>query len=332
MLLSKHRLPIGFTIITLIFVVSHVIAQTQLDRDFAPLLGTDTMSVETWEENPADYTIYSMEDQENDGLDVSTVDTGSAECAGFTTTSPAYNFEWIRSTVDEESEITLFFIGDDGQDTTLALIDPDGDWLCADDWETTVNPYIEIPNLRTGSHTLWIGTQDNEPIGGNLYVTVGDYTPDNPPTEPVEFEALFQGSGVSQARLTYVETEIVEDILSVSVDVILTGTRGDEFRVSVLFYDTETDSPLAASPDAESQNENGEVYLTRERPIRLRDTEERYDYGERSRGAVEFEVELSTFDDLPDVLYPVIIVESLNDEDEWEILISYQAEDSSVEP
>lgn len=296
-----------------------VAAQATLDPDFEPVIARDLMSVEAWEANDDDYILYEVT-IEPDGIDLAEIEPDNAACAGFTALIPLYRADWLRETIEEDMILRFFFVSD-ATDTTLAIREPDGDWLCADDWEDTPHPLIDVDPLRTGPYVLWVGSRDNAEISGQLVTTIGDYTPGTPPAQPLTFGSLFQGAGAGDSRIVYVELDVnaADATLDVSVDAVLEGERGDELRVAVYWYDAASDTPLLAADDA-PQDEDG--LLANAEEVRLRAGEERYDYSEIGKGAFEFQMPLDT---LPAemTVYPVVRVDFWDGE--WVEVTRYAA-------
>lgn len=51
--------------------------------------------------------------------------------------------------------------------------DPDGDWLCDNDWDTTtLNPGIDVNDPGSGRYDIWVGVlAEGTTLDGILYVT-----------------------------------------------------------------------------------------------------------------------------------------------------------------
>ena len=321
-----RSLGLGLLLLSMAF---HTLAQSTVDPDFDPSYGPEVMSVEAWAELDAqDYVVHKVESLDNIA-ELSTLSTDENSCAGFTTVAPTYRIDWVRETIDEDLSMRFFFMND--LNTTLAIHEPDGDWLCADDWETTEHPLIDIEELRTGSYAVWVGNTTEEDFTGRLIATIGDYDPSNPPIEPLRFTSVFQGAGINEARVLYIEIDenMDDNMLDISVDVALKGARGNEFRVTVYLYDAETDRPLKAF-EGSPQNEAGLLADIIE--MRLRAAEEFYDYGKNSKGGLEFSFPLDELADTSAV-YPVIRIEMRENPDSpWQDVTTYKAENRVYKP
>lgn len=85
-------------------------------------------------------------------------------CAGLTTSEPTY-----RVLYDNTSNATfLRFYAESGDDLTLTINAPDGNWHCADDTFGT-NPAVDFQNPPSGQYDIWVGTFS----GGQTSATLG---------------------------------------------------------------------------------------------------------------------------------------------------------------
>jgi len=111
-------------------------------------------------------------------VDVSTLGLG-AECRGFVTPTPDYRLVLTGSV----SRLRIFFVAEDGGDTTLVVNRADGTWQCADDFSATdFNPMVEISNAPAGVYEIWVGSfNTGTTAAGTLYVTEQDFSPANAP-------------------------------------------------------------------------------------------------------------------------------------------------------
>jgi len=89
------------------------------------------------------------------------------ECTGYVTEAP--DFRVLR-----------FFV-QASDDTTLIINDPNGTWFCADDFNGTIDPLIDITNPVAGQYDIWVGTfASNANVEATLYITEMDVSPANP--------------------------------------------------------------------------------------------------------------------------------------------------------
>jgi len=109
-------------------------------------------------------------------LDVGTLNLGSG-CAGYVTSQPDLQLKWSGGA--SATSLRIFFVADDGSDTTLIVNTPAGDWLCNNDSSYGHDPVVNIDYANPGSYYVWVGTSDQPFSSGTLYFTQSDYNPGN---------------------------------------------------------------------------------------------------------------------------------------------------------
>lgn len=290
--------------------------EPELNVDFNPLFGTISMSEEAWlDQRNDDY--FTVETRVSGNVSVDGLEAKEGDCEGYTTAAPAYRIDWVRDNIEEALPLRLFMIGLDGP-TALIVREPDGEWLCAEDWRQTEHPLLDIERPRTGSYTVWVANAAAaDTINGILYVTISDYVPSNPPRLQGQFAPLVLGSGdASSARIVYVESYERPEGLRVSMDVILMGERGDEFRALVYPYDAATDRPIT-DPSSPLANDSG-VLVGMVDQLRLRSPIMQFDYGLRSPNPLEIELNDEAIPDDIEAYYPVFVIEMSQDSQGWQ--------------
>ena len=108
-------------------------------------------------------------------IDVSLLSLGQG-CTGFAANAPDFRFNYAGST----NRLRIFYVPDDGTNTTLVINGPNVIWYCNDDDPVsgTTDPMVQISNPSTGQYDVWIGTSTLGSIStGTLYITELDYTP-----------------------------------------------------------------------------------------------------------------------------------------------------------
>lgn len=85
------------------------------------------------------------------------VETGNPLCTGFVTAEPTFRFTWESEGEGNVEKLVIFAEAD--QDTTLIVLDPNGNFQCIDDADgaDNLNPwdfYTPIP----GDYAVWLGT------------------------------------------------------------------------------------------------------------------------------------------------------------------------------
>jgi hypothetical protein len=99
-------------------------------------------------------------------------------CSGYVTSAPDFQITYDGNAAD----LRIFFISDDGTDTTLVINSATGAWLCNDDAPGYRHPMVEIDSPVTGVYDIWVGTYGGtSTTPGTLYITEGNYGPGNLP-------------------------------------------------------------------------------------------------------------------------------------------------------
>lgn len=232
-----------FALAPLLMVALGMVASVQgqsTELDESPVPGeSNMMNVASWErrilEGGTDYITLNIR---TDRLPVNIREgTANSDCVGFTSDSAMYEIVWNRRSISEDESLRLFFVS--GGDTTLAIRQPNGRWLCSDDSYQTIHPTVNITHPRTGSYLIWVGAKTrNSNVDGRLYVTLqDDYTPrvGDYPTEPTErFMTTNPGSGSSDAQIIYVDSYNTTSGCEISLDLRFTGMTGEAIRVRVV--------------------------------------------------------------------------------------------------
>jgi len=309
-------------------------AQTEpsLDTGRSPLVAaTPTLSQEIWENTDIDYFTEDVNVDEasiniaeaitsiisdSGGEDTLQVVDGQG-CDGFTSTRPAYRFEWNRDDISEMLPIRIFV---SGEQPTLVIREPDGDWLCSAEMAL-----LDIPELRSGKYHVWVGSKQSpsgNTFSARLYIAFGDqrvrYSPQAlPPPCCTGLRFSNPANEDSNSALAYLDHRIISsagggDILQVSIDAILRGTSGERFLLEVTPFDPETGTVIPVlNPD--NPNEPCAVRATYCDSARLRYEELRLDYSGTSARAVEFDqIDLTALGFTRDSYYFVFTITSLD--------------------
>lgn len=101
------------------------------------------------------------------GVDVDQLERGS-ECTGWIADVPGFRLSWSG----ESTRLRFFFVpAETGADASLIVSDPEGRWLCSDDYGG-LNPLVEIEGPDAGPYEFWVGSASpDQLIGGILYIT-----------------------------------------------------------------------------------------------------------------------------------------------------------------
>jgi S1-C subfamily serine protease len=95
-------------------------------------------------------------------------------CVGFAATAPDFRLNWSGSS----DELRIFFESDDDSDATMIVNLPNGDWVCDDDADGTLNPMVTVEDPSEGQFDIWVGSYSRgEFISGTLSITERDLGP-----------------------------------------------------------------------------------------------------------------------------------------------------------
>lgn len=285
---------------------------------------TPILSDDIWNRLGRDYFSIDVDvtDLELDAATaISEFDDTATGCAGMIGREATYRIQWERAELSEELPMQFFVAS--RQDTTLAIREPDGEWLCQDDYQTSQRPLITIESLRAGDYSIWIGAKDTtSDFRTRLYISKGNYTPDFPP-EPCCDNLSFSNpaQGNTEATITYYEVdEWLDDDdevagIQVSTDIIFRGEGGTTFIIEAIAYDADTDTELTL-PAIEN-----DVRFCEDSPYpcdieRIRRDASRRDYSRSSRGGpVIFNIPELDLSGLGEDYYIVVTISSIDRDD-----------------
>lgn len=140
---------------------------TQLDYSLAPTYGSASLAA-GFTNDPYHVIVTS-------GGAVDTTYLGNG-CNGFAAAAPDFRLNWSGNS----AQLRIYFRTDQaGADTTLIINEPDGDWICNDDFDsTTRNPMVILNNPIQGQYDIWVGSYTTgEFLAGELTITERDIRP-----------------------------------------------------------------------------------------------------------------------------------------------------------
>ncbi len=225
----------------LLSLLEYTHAQSELNHNIQSDYGSQGMNEESWDERATegdpDYLTVEFEG-EGGRINLADEITG---CVGFTTAKPSYVIQWQRTAIEEHKRLRLFLYS--RSDTSLAIRNPAGEWLCSDNSYGTNHPTIDIRRPRTGRYSIWAGLPaTGASLNATLYITPGSYTPDNPPlTLEPNFLLIGRASGIAHGEIIYVEAFDRPSQLMLSVDVQLVGMDGHQ-EVRLVAWPVDPDS------------------------------------------------------------------------------------------
>lgn len=111
------------------------------------------------------------------GGDVDTSYLGG-DCYGYAAVNPDVRLQW-----EGFGFLRIFFVADDGSDTTLVINDSNANWHCNDDAPGTFDPAVDFADAQDGQYDIWVASFDSgDFISGTLYITeLGSYSPTSLP-------------------------------------------------------------------------------------------------------------------------------------------------------
>jgi serine protease Do len=111
---------------------------------------------------------YTVELISGGNIDVGVLGLGS-ECTGYALDAPDFRLNWSG---ESPFGMNIFFVPmEAGEDATLIINDPNGNWHCNDDYYM-FDPLIEFAETLEGQYDIWIGSYlSDEYIEGTLYIT-----------------------------------------------------------------------------------------------------------------------------------------------------------------
>jgi|GEM_PF-158372 hypothetical protein len=101
------------------------------------------------------------------GGSISAAEAVSNSCRGYVTSAPDFRVNYTEGAFDN-----LYFYVEANDDTTLLVLDPNGDFYCDDDSGEGLNPLINIANPDSGPYDIWVGSYaSGEFIASTLFVS-----------------------------------------------------------------------------------------------------------------------------------------------------------------
>ncbi len=124
-------------------------------------------------------------------IDVNGLYLGSG-CTGFATSAPDYELNWSGNS----DELHILFAADhSGEDTTLIVNDPFGNWRCNDDFDAR-DPGIIFSDPVQGTYDIWVGSyHEGDFINGRLHIAEVDLVQGLDYALPTNYGSLALSSG-----------------------------------------------------------------------------------------------------------------------------------------
>ncbi|HEX2965936.1 MAG TPA: hypothetical protein VHO84_09125 [Syntrophorhabdaceae bacterium] len=322
-----HHIVLVATFVLNILSFNIVHAQGGLDPSRKPVSDWGSMSEEAWEiyeENRGkDYISEPLQGGGGNGISSA---SGSSECKGYTTSEPDDHIYWIRNDIRESKRLRIFFVGKD--DSTLAIRQPDGTWLCNDDSHGTDHPTINIEHPRTGDYYIWIGSkQSGNTITGDLFVTLENYTPSNYPLASAGWVYQGRGAGGGKATIMYVGADSQSRRLDLSIDIEFNGMAGDE-AVRVAAWPKESSSnQFIRHPSRNSSYADDDGYVFDAEEFEPQFGSSSYDYSDNGRdnGPIELSIPDNELPSNTGGYYVIVRIQIQNSRGNWETVDEYRS-------
>lgn len=269
-----------------------------LDRDQSPFSSmSPRLSVKIWNKSGLDYFSddIHIKDAKIDVPDESLHSSNGTNCTGFSSKQPSFRFTWERAAIGDKLPVRIFAVG--SEDLTLVIQEPDGDWLCSDNYETSKSPLIDISSLRSGDYIVWIGINSSDEskkaaFDARLYVSIDPKLSPIIPPRPCCTSLSFSNPASTDEDpvMTYMGLHrISSDVgvsLNISVDMILRGKRGDSFRIELTPVDDQHNPITITGLDNQKECAK-EASFCRVEMLRQA-AEEHRDYSGVRKNAIEF--------------------------------------------
>jgi hypothetical protein len=282
----------------ILLIVIPTIAQTNSLNWEDEAQKSDLMSEDAWEirinDGGSDYLSYRYTRISDNNLDVDVADQLNDErnCEGYTTLNAFYSVEWSRRDIRENERLRLFVVS--RADTVLVIRQPDGTWICNDNYDDVQHPLIDIERPRTGNYSVWIANKEHSQFDADLYVTLQDY---NPYPNEYEFDenainiiSSNPGAG-SNAKIVFIGITDTENSCEVSVDLRVNGSNWDEItHIRIVVY------PIISGQRVHATNTRYSLgnYTAVTSAIRQQEANSviNYDYGHGADHAEPFELRI----------------------------------------
>lgn len=205
----SHKLGLFVIFVILIF-GSSVFAQGTIDPGFEPSYGSVELSQGF---TPSPYVVNVVAGGD---VDISSV---ASDCTGFVTEQPTFRLFWYG----ENPSFLRISVSGFGSDTTLFILDPEGNYSCNDDTFER-DPAVDRDESPFGEYNIWVGSYSpRESSDAELYITEGGASGDACPQITPLRDSVIEQNG-EQVNVTYTNP-----------------TNGQEFQITITGDSSEID-------------------------------------------------------------------------------------------
>lgn len=185
-----------------------------LDRFALPAFGTIAVT--------SGFGTQSFDMQAGGDVDAYAFDN---RCAGYVASVPDYVIEY-----QGQAGSSLDISATSGDDTTLLVMDPNGNVFCNDDANGTLDPALSISNPSAGDYAVWVGTFSS--AGGNNFpeavLTVSSNAAGTTPPRPTPTTGSFDTSSAA----TFGSVNLGSDLSAGHSITLQAGGNIDAFNVN----------------------------------------------------------------------------------------------------
>lgn len=320
-------------LIVVIFVLisTPILAQTaSLDWD-DEAHDVDSMSEDAWEDrinnDGSDYLLYRYSTIRENDLDVNVARQlrDESNCEGYTTPDAFYAVHWHRDDINERERLRFFAVS--REDTILVIRQPDGSWICNDNYSSTQDPLVDIARPRTGTYYIWVANKTRTQFGVDLYVTLENYTPMRPPTTPHTYIIPSNPASGATAQIVYIDVEQTTTRCNISVDVRVANMDGYT-QIRLVVYPITSNQRIRSSSNTSSSYRMGSyIGVAREARDRPGFGVTNYDYGQDSNAPFELQIPHSVMpNNISSYQMEVVLQQEINNQ--WHDMVTYRTSSS----
>lgn len=293
----------------------------------------DSMSEAAWEDrvnnDGSDYLLYRYSTIRENDLDVNVARQlrDESNCEGYTTPDAFYAVHWHRDDINERERLRFFAVS--RADTALVIRQPDGKWICNDNYSGTQHPLIDIERPRTGTYYIWVTNKERTEFGADLYITLENHNPrpNQYPTTPYTYMVPSNPASGATAQIVYIEVEQTTTRCNISVDVRVANMDGYT-QIRLVVYPITSNQRIRSSSNTSSSYRMGNyIGVAREAGERPGFGVTNYDYGQDSNEPFELQIPHSVMpNNISSYQMEVVLQQEINNQ--WQDMVTYSTTSS----
>lgn len=296
---------------------------------------SDSMSEDAWNRRVinggSDYLLYRYSKVSKSDLNVNVSQklTKEEDCVGYTTSNAFYAVSWYRDNLNESKRLRFFAVSRD--DTVLVIRQPDGSWICNDNYNTTQHPLIDIVSPRTGTYYVWVTNKTRNQFGGDLFVTLENHNPrpGQYPTNPETYLIPSNPASGATAQIVYVDVRQTSKQCNISVDVRIANMDGYT-QIRLVIYPLLSNKWIKSSSKTSSAYSlDGYIAVVQEPKDRPRFGVTNYDYGRNNYKPFELQISDSVMpNDIQSYQLEIVLQQEINKQ--WYDMVTYRTSNSKT--